>query len=179
MRLETMRSKTIGWSRLASVIAIAATVAFATTFALTSAASAKPRHHHVAKHHYFHKLRHAKHVGYLPRGASGYGRGYTELVGDPDSGLGFHPLPLRYRVGAWRHHMRHRGEPPWIRNGVIYAMMADAARYDWYWSTPIDAYRYGVYSPFDGVGTPYFAGFYGPSDDDEPSSFPFGQPYSH
>lgn len=175
MCLGTIRSKTIGWSRLAWVIAIAATFAFA------SAASAKPRHHHLAKHsRYIHRVRHSGRVGHLPLGASGRGRGYVELVGDPQSGLGFHPLPLRYRVGAWRYHMRHRGEPPWIRNGVIYAMMADAARYDYYWPTPVNSYRYGVYSPFDGVGTPYFGGFYGPAagDEDEPA-FPFGRPYSH
>lgn len=161
-------------SRLAWVIAVIATFAFGSAASVTTA-SAKPRHHHVAKHHHFHKVGHR--VGYLPRGASGRGRGYAELVGDPHSGFGFYPLPMRYRVGAWRHHMRHRGEPPWIRNGVIYAMMADAARYNWYWSTPIDDYRYGVYSAFDGLGTPYFAGFYGPAGDDDESSFPFGQAY--
>ncbi|MHB8886810.1 MAG: hypothetical protein ACYC5H_17335 [Methylovirgula sp.] len=164
---------------MAWVIAIATAFAFASAASVT-AASAKPRHHHVAKHHHFHKFRHVRHhVGYLPRGASEHGRGYTELVGDPQSGLGFYPLPFRYRVGAWRHHMRHRGEPPWIRNGIFYAMMADSVRYADYWATPINSYRYGVYSPFDGVGTPYFAGFYGSSGDDDQPAFPFGRTYPH
>ncbi len=40
---------------------------------------------------------------------------------------------------------------------------------------------YGVYNPVDGVGTPFFAGYYGPAgdsdEDDNDSGFPFGHPY--
>lgn len=160
--------------RLAGVIAIVATVA------CVSAASAKPRHHHLAKHHHIHKIHHAGRLGYLPRGSSERGRGYVGLVGDPHSGLGFYPLPIHDSVGAWRYHMRRRNTPPWIRNGVLYAMMADSARYDGYWAmTPINSYRYGVYSPFDGVGTPYFGGYYGSSSDGSQPAFPFGRTYAH
>jgi hypothetical protein len=165
----------------------AALVVIAVTFAFASAAAAQGRAHHrthlASRHHVHHAYRHVhgvRHHGrlsYLPLGSSERGRGYVELAGDPESGLGFYPLPYRYRVGAWRYNMRHRA-PPWITNGVLYAEMADRARYGYsYWTTPAHDYRYGVYSPYDGVGTPYFAGYYGPSGDEDDSSFPFGQPY--
>ncbi len=108
----------------------------------------------------------------------GHGTGYADLVGDPDSGLGFYPLPIRYRIGAWRYRVMHP-RPPWD-NPVIYAIAADAARYD-YWTPVADqGYRYGVFNPYDGVGTPFFGGYYGPAgDDDEPPPAPFGRPYRH
>lgn len=159
----------------------AALVLLAAAFAFASAAAAQGRVHRKAHHHhrhYVHKVRHHGRIGYLPRGASERGRGYVELAGDPESGLGFYPLPYHYRVGAWRYKMRHRA-PPWISNGVLYAEMADQARYGYsYWTTPAHAWKYGVYNPYDGWGTPYFAGYYGPSGDEDESSFPFGQPYA-
>ena len=79
----------------------------------------------------------------------GHGRGFAELVGDPDSGLGFYPLPIQYRIGAWRYHVRNWRPPS--QNPVLFAMAADAARYNYYWATPDQAYRYGVYNPYDGV----------------------------
>lgn len=94
---------------------------------------------------------------YAGRGDSpwrGRDYGYASLEGDPESGYGFYNLPPQVRVGAWRYNMRHRGPNP-----VLFAMAADAARYD-YWAPPNRSYVYGVYSPFDGVGTPFFAGFY-------------------
>ena len=159
----------------------ATAVLVAAAFAFASAAAAQGHVHrktHYAHRHYVHRTGHHNHVGYLPRGASQRGRGYVELTGDPQSGLGFYPLPDRYRAGAWRYSMRHRA-PPWITNGVLYAEMADQARYGYYyWTTPPHAYRYGVYDPYAGVGTPYFAGYYGPAGDEDESSFPFGEPYA-
>lgn len=169
-----MRCK-IGFINRGSVVLIA----MAASFGLISAASAKPATHHhnkVAQGHHHH----GGHIGYLPLGASGRGAGYRELVGDPDAGVGFYPLPERYRAGAWRYHMREAAVPPFIRNGVLYAMVMDRYRYDYWWATPANSWRYGVEDPFAGVGTPYFAGFYGPAegDEDEPA-FPFGRPYNH
>ncbi len=159
--------------RSAWIIAIVATFAFA-----SAAAAQTPSHHRrVASH--IHKVRHSGHIGYLPLGASGRGSGYRELVGDPESGVGFYPLPYRYRVGAWRYHMREASVPPFIRNGVLYAMTMDRYRYNYWWATPVDSWRYGVYDPYEGVGTPYFGGFYGPAGDDDEPSFPFGKTYSH
>ena len=51
---------------------------------------------------------------------------FVELVGDPDSGLGFYPLPIRYRIGAWRYRVPPQ-RPPW-QNPVLFAIAADAAR---------------------------------------------------
>jgi hypothetical protein len=99
---------------------------------------------------------------------------FAALVGDPDSGLGFYPLPTRYRIGAWRYHLRNR-RPPW-QNPVLFAISADAARYN-YWVPANEGYRFGVFNPVDGVGTPFFGGYYGHADDDEELPFPFGRPY--
>jgi hypothetical protein len=116
--------------------------------------------------------------GLRARGAFGGRRTrFFALVGDPDSGLGFYPLPIRYRIGAWRYRVRHR-RPPW-QNPILFAIAADAVRYnDW---IPADrGYHYGVFNPVDGVGTPFFGGYYGPvGDDDEPPPFPFGRPYAN
>jgi hypothetical protein len=106
------------------------------------------------------------------------GTGYVDLVGDPGSGFGFYQLPIRYRIGAWRYHLLNR-RPPW-QNPVLFAIAADAARYN-YWTPVADqGYRYGVFDPNEGVGTPFFGGYYGSTrDDDEPPPFPFGRPYPH
>jgi len=159
-------------------LAVAALLSVGT---LPAAAQTHHKRHHVVAHGYGHHVRHGgASIGYLPMGASGRGAGYKELVGDPDSGVGFYPLPTRYRIGAYRYHQRGDGVPRYIRNGVLYAMMADQARY-WYWNaTPtVDAYKYGVYDPYDGVGTPYSAGYYGPAGTSDEPSFPFGDPYDH
>lgn len=90
---------------------------------------------------------------------AGYGRRahFADLVGDPESGYGFYPLPLQYRLGAARYRMYH--PTPWWHNPVYYAIAADAARYN-YWIPANQGYRYGVFNPNDGVGTPFFAGYY-------------------
>ena len=72
--------------------------------------------------------------------------------------------------------MRHQ-RPPW-QNPVLFAIAADAARYN-YWVPANQGYRYGVFNPVDGVGTPFFGGYYGPADDDEEPPFPFGRPYTN
>ena len=106
------------------------------------------------------------------RGRTGH---FVALVGDPDSGLGFYPLPIKYRIGAWRYRVRHQ-RPPW-QNPVLFAIAADAARYN-YWVPANQGYRYGVFNPVDGVGTPFFGGYYGQADYDEEPPFPFGRPYA-
>src|SRR6202047_3414846 len=108
------------------------------------------------------------------RGLRGGKGRFVALVGDPDSGLGFYPLPIRYRIGAWRYRLRHQ-RPPW-QNPVLFAIAADAARYN-YWVPANEGYRYGVFNPVDGVGTPFFGGYYGHADDDEEPPFPYGRPY--
>jgi hypothetical protein len=100
---------------------------------------------------------------------------FVALVGDPDSGLGFYPLPIRYLIGAWRYRVRHQ-RPPW-QNPVLFAIAADAVRYN-YWVPANQGYRYGIFNPVDGVGTPFFGGYYGHADDDEEPPFPFGRPFA-
>jgi hypothetical protein len=82
---------------------------------------------------------------------------------------------MKYRIGAWHHHLRNQA-PPW-QNPVLFAIAADAARY-YNWYPGYQGYHYGVFDPVEGFGTPFFAGFYGPAgDDDEDRPFPFGRPY--
>ncbi|MFZ0496945.1 MAG: hypothetical protein WBE80_04730 [Methylocella sp.] len=107
------------------------------------------------------------------RGRTGH---FAALVGDPGSGLGFYPLPIRYRIGAWRYRVRHQ-RPPW-QNPVLFAIAADAARYN-YWIPGNRDYVYGVFNPYDGVGTPFSGGYYGHADDDEEPPFPFGRPFAN
>jgi hypothetical protein len=100
-----------------------------------------------------------------PRGGrKGHVPHYVALVGDPGSGLGFYPLPLKYRMGAWRYKMRHQ-RPPW-QNPVLFAIAADAMRY-YNWVPANEGYRAGVFNPIDGVGTPFFGGYYSAGEDDD------------
>lgn len=100
-------------------------------------------------------------------GASRARHRYVALVGDPGGGLGFYPLPWHYRVGAWRYRVTHR-RPPW-QNPVLSAIAADSLRYP-YWIVANQGYHYGVFDPVEGLGTPFFAGFYGSGggEDEEP-----------
>jgi hypothetical protein len=105
-----------------------------------------------------------------------HGSRYVALVGDPGSGLGFYPLPMQYRIGAWRYRLRNE-RPPW-QNPVLFAIAADALRYN-DWVVANQGYRYGVFNPNEGVGTPFFAGFYGPAGDEDECPSPFGCPYAN
>jgi hypothetical protein len=160
-----------GWA--VGVMAIVATLAGASA---ATAQSSRAKHH---RHAMFQGS-----VGVIKPGAVYTSPGhYAALVGDPGGGAGFYPLPYQYRAGAWRYRMRTESElPPWINpNPVIAAAQAQAVRYyGWGDPTPADSYHYGVYNPIDGVGSPFFAGYYGPAgdgDEDDDSSFPFGQSY--
>jgi hypothetical protein len=159
-------------------------LAIVTSFAFVSGAAAQAPlpstgivHHGKVSGKYHRSVRHGGiGVTYAHKFSRGHGTGFAELVGDPESGLGFYPLPMQYRIGAWRYHVRNWRPPS--QNPVLFAMAADAARYNYFWATPAQAYRYGVYNPYDGVGTPYFAGYYGPAGDPDEPAFPFGRPYS-
>jgi len=95
---------------------------------------------------------------------------YADLVGDPDSGLGFYPLPWVYRVGAWRARQRQAFN---AYNDIRFAIMSQAI---YSYVFPYNDNRPGVFNPYDGYGTPFFAGYYGPGDPNaEPG--PFGRPY--
>lgn len=143
---------------------------------LSGASAQTPKHPKAAAHRqavagsHHHNAR----VGFAP-GMPGH---YVNLVGDPRSGLGFYPLPPAIRAGAERYRWR-TARPPWA-NPVHQAVAADAARY-WYWvPTEATSYRYGVFDPNDGVGTPFFAGYYSAGgtgyDDDDDDTPLFARP---
>ncbi len=100
------------------------------------------------------------------RGRIGYaGRGYAALVGDSESGLGFYPLPERYREGAARYRYNNSGRRYFglygYGNAVQQAVLFDAISNPSFAPTSaVNGYRYGVFDPIDGVGTPFFAGYY-------------------
>ncbi len=107
-------------------------------------------------------------IGYV-RGERGsrfsHGRGYADLVGDSESGLGFYPLPERYREGAARYRYENSGRRYFglygYGNAVQQAVLFDAIRNPSFTPTSaVNGYRYGVFDPIDGVGTPFFAGYY-------------------
>ena len=164
---------------------------FAIVTAVASASGAAAQAHSPSKRAVYHRhasgMLHHSYIRSIGYGSRLYGRRahrvlrgrtghFVALVGDPDSGLGFYPLPIRYRIGAWRYRLRHQ-RPPW-QNPVLFAIAADAARYN-YWIPANQGYRYGVFNPVDGVGTPFFGGYYGHADDDEEPRFPFGRSYTH
>jgi hypothetical protein len=104
-------------------------------------------------------------VGFAPAGyhvAKRHGRGYVDLVGDRESGYGFYPLPEPFRAGAarYRYRLAHRYYGPY-GNPLQQAVIDDAVR-SWSWApaSAVYGYRYGVFDPIDGVGTPFFAGYY-------------------
>jgi hypothetical protein len=95
---------------------------------------------------------------------------FAELVGDPDSGMGFYPLPWVYRVGAWRARQRQAIN---AYNDIRFAIMSQAI---YSYVFPYNDNRPGVFNPYDGYGTPFFAGYYGPGDP-AAAPGPFGRPY--
>jgi hypothetical protein len=115
------------------------------------------------------------HLGFAPA----HKPHYATLVGDPHSGLGFYQLPLKDRIGAARYHYYNQ-RPPWA-NPVRQAVIADGVHYPYYWTpTAATSYHYGVFDPNDGVGTPFFGGYYNAGTHDEDDDEPFhdfnGQP---
>jgi hypothetical protein len=181
MKRQSLEIRAMRWGWKAGVLAIV------TAFACASAAAAQAHspskravyHRHASgmlHHSYIRSIGYGSRLyGLRARGAFGGRRTrFFALVGDPDSGLGFYPLPIRYRIGAWRYRVRHQ-RPPW-QNPVLFAIAADTARYN-YWVPANQGYRYGVFDPVEGVGTPFFGGYYGHADDDEEPPFPFGRPY--
>lgn len=166
------------------ILAILTTVAFASDATARTHSRAKQTANDErinSRHHrsYLRSLGARGWLTYAPRSyraSRGRGAHFATLVGAPDGGLGFYPLPLPYRIGAWRYRLRHQ-RPPW-QNPVLFAIMADAARYYYDWVPANQGYRYGVFDPIEGVGTPFFAGFYGPAGPDEERPFPFGRPYT-
>ena len=175
----------MGWT--AWVLAAVGAVAFA-----SGAIAQTPRSHKAgaALKHASAASRHgygrgSARVGYAPGTAGaryGHGTHYTDLVGDRASGLGFYPLPANIRAGAARYRFVHQYRGPYgYGNPVQQATIDDAARYN-YWLPPtsaVNGYRYGVFDPIEGVGTPFFAGYYsqGDRDDGDDDDQPFGRPF--
>lgn len=96
-----------------------------------------------------------------PRGrvsysAAGGPSGYVDLSQDSQSGAGFYPLPQPYRAAARRQRaVQYAGE----RSAIGTAIASEAIGYD-YDEGYAFGHGHGVFNPIDGVGTPFFAGYY-------------------
>jgi hypothetical protein len=146
------------------------TLAIIAAFALASSAPLQASEHRAAHGHAAIKgsaVLYAHGRALHGRARNGH---FADLVGDPDSGAGFYPLPWVYRVGAWRAHQRQAYNS---YNAVRFAIMSQAM---YSYAFPYNDNRPSVYNPFDGYGTPFFAGYYGPGDLNAESG-PFGRPY--
>ena len=95
------------------------------------------------------------HEGYGHQYASARPGHLTDLVGDTYSGLGFYPLPHQYRAAAERY-----GRYRVATNAVRYAVASQAIETPYFFPAGGNDYKYGVFNPNDGVGTPFFAGYY-------------------
>ncbi len=101
-------------------------------------------------------------VAYAGRGSSA---GYVDLSEDSASGAGFYPLPRQYRTGALHERQNRPVEYAGERNPIGFAIQSEAIGYDYDWGVPFgDGYAFsnshGVFDPVDGVGTPFFGGYY-------------------
>jgi len=85
---------------------------------------------------------------------------YVALVGDPDSGFGFYPLPGQGHAASGPTRGRPWGPFPRL-DPLQIAIATNTARFE-SWVPANEGYRYGVFNPIDGVGTPFFAGYYSP-----------------
>jgi hypothetical protein len=97
------------------------------------------------------------HVSYAatPAGADG-ASGYVDLSQDSQSGAGFYALPQPYRSQARRQRAaQYAGE----RNALGVAIASEAIGYD-YDEGYAFGNAHGVFNPVDGVGTPFFGGYY-------------------
>jgi hypothetical protein len=142
--------------KIASILAVIAMLGFA--LACSTPAGAAESSRHIRRHA-------GRHVGvsYAPTGrrlSGGQTSGFVPLVGDPDSGLGFYPLPQKYQVGAARYRQRRAIQ---YANDIHYAIASEAIGYDYLF--PEDegvgfGNHHGMFNPIDGYGTPFFAGYY-------------------
>jgi hypothetical protein len=130
-------------------------MAFAAAFTALAKATETPRAAGVHRVHASHH-RHAN-VSYAATAEGAPGpSGFVDLSQDSGSGAGFYPLPQPYRADARRHRaIQYAGE----RNAIGTAIASEAIGYDW-----DEGYAFGnshgVFDPDDGVGTPFFAGYY-------------------
>ncbi len=140
--------------------------------------------------HSYHTLFHRGHVRSVNaeyagvRYASGHVRGrltaargaphYAALVGNRASGYGFYPLPLGVRIAAWRYRQRRAMQA--ARDiGIAVASTAVYSNWGPFGYGDGFGHHHGVFNPIDGVGTPFFAGYYGGGgDDDDPGPFSGG-----
>ena len=145
--------------KIASAMAVVAALAFACAASAHASETVK------------HVRRHASRGGHSRLSYADYGAGarnadgrrssgFAPLVGDPDSGLGFYPLPQQYRAGAARERQRRAVQ---YASDIHYAIASEAIGYDYLF--PGDeglgfGNHHGIFNPIDGYGTPFFAGFY-------------------
>lgn len=159
---------------------LAAAPAFAVVLGLAAMAPAQAatRHHAKASP----SLRHASTSRHFSLGFAAaptryprpgrHNSGLVGLVGDRESGLGFHALPPQFR--SYRMARRHRPG-----DAIDYAIAAEMGNYYGVGGyAPYERHAHLMFNPVDGYGTPFFAGYYGPAGDPDEERGPFGNPYT-
>jgi hypothetical protein len=162
---------------------LAVTMIAALAFVSAGAGPASAHSKHVGRHR-----AHARTLNPEARYVSGHVRArltsmrrpshYAALVGDSGSGLGFYPLPWRYRIGAWRYRQRRAMQTAdAMRAAIASTAIYSNAYYPFGYGYGF-GHHHGVFNPIDGVGTPFFAGYYGGGGglDEPPPPPPFGSP---
>ncbi|ACK50698.1 hypothetical protein Msil_1752 [Methylocella silvestris BL2] len=91
--------------------------------------------------------------------------GYVDLSEDGASGAGFYPLPRQYRTGALHERQNRPIEYAGERNPIGFAIQSEAIGYDYDSGVPFGggyafSNSHSVLDPIDGVGTPFFGGYY-------------------
>jgi hypothetical protein len=88
---------------------------------------------------------------------AGESSGFVDLSEDSGSGAGFYPLPKQYRAGA----RRARAGAAIDSEEAIGAAIASTAVEDEFDEGYVFGNSHSVFNPVDGVGTPFFGGYYG------------------
>ncbi len=156
-------------------MALAATAAAGITLGLgaTAPASAATRHRPAALHPLVSGHATLRFASPLYRFGPRPGHLVT-LSGDRASGLGFYPLPPRFRNDPEWRGGGHRGD------AIRYAIASEAGTglYDGIGGAIYgERHHHGLFNPVDGYGTPFFAGYYGPAGDPDDDRGPFGKAY--
>ncbi len=132
-----MRNLRRSWSVAARLAVLGA------SFALAFGATAAPR------------AKSASGVAYAPQGSTGF----VDLSEDGASGAGFYPLPRQYRTGALQERRRRPAQYAAGPGAIATAVESEAIPYDFDEGYAF-GHGHGVFSPMDGVGTPFFGGYY-------------------
>jgi hypothetical protein len=83
-------------------------------------------------------------------------------------------MPIR--IAAWRYRQRRAMQAASAIGFAIASTAVYSNAYQFGYGYGF-GHHHGVFDPVDGVGSPFFAGYYGPAGDYGDDPGPFGRPY--